>query len=60
MNAGEFLWLTGFAPENDDLERVNCEKAGEMGHHNCGLCPDHVKPRFVCGCWYDKERDDDH
>ena len=34
----------------DDLERVNCEKAGEFGHRWCGTCPEHKIPRLSCGC----------
>lgn len=40
----------GFMPENDDLDRVNCDEAGMPGHSQCGVCPEHKKPRFQCGC----------
>jgi hypothetical protein len=40
--------LTGFAPENDDLERANCENAGETGHLACGLCSTCGKPTWTC------------
>lgn len=40
----------GTNPINDDLERVNCQEAGAVGHFQCGVCPDHNKPRFMCGC----------
>ena len=44
MNAKEFKELTGCAPVDDDLERVNCKNAGEPGHSSCGLCPLCKKP----------------
>lgn len=31
-----FRAATGRAPEDDDLERSNCLKAGELGHWCCG------------------------
>jgi hypothetical protein len=40
----------GREPVHDDLERVNCNRVGELGHWQCGVCPDHDKPRFECGC----------
>lgn len=42
--------MTDREPERDDLERVNCDKAGEFGHFMCGICAEHTKPRFECGC----------
>ncbi len=50
MDAEEFKELTGINPIQDDLERVNCDKAGMLGHWQCGLCVEHNKPRFQCGC----------
>lgn len=50
MDAKEFEERTGRPPENDDLERVNCAKAGEPGHHFCGWCGDHNRPMYECGC----------
>lgn len=32
----QFRKATGFAPEQDDLERCNCDKAGQLGHFHCG------------------------
>lgn len=32
----QFEKATGFPPENDDLERVNCPEAGKLGHWSCG------------------------
>lgn len=36
ITAEFFEQATGRAPKNDDLERCNCEQAGEMGHQFCG------------------------
>jgi len=46
----QFFKATGHTPVNDDLERVNCEKAGEFGHMSCGWCEEHNQPEFYCGC----------
>ena len=46
----EFTEKAGFAPDQDDLRRANCQLAGETGHWHCGWCAEHDKPRFVCGC----------
>ncbi len=51
MDAAEFTRRTGQEPKNDDLQRVNCSTPGKVGHFFCGWCPDHNKPRFMCGCW---------
>lgn len=50
MDATEFEVKTGRPPELDDLERVNCSKAGNFGHFCCGWCDDHDEPMFQCGC----------
>lgn len=34
----------------DCAERIACKKAGSIGHFQCGVCFDHNKPRFLCGC----------
>lgn len=44
-----FIQKVGHPPENDDLIRVNCPEAGNVGHYQCGWCPTCDKPRFVCG-----------
>lgn len=36
ITAEYFMQATGRAPEDDDLERCNCAKAGQMGHFSCG------------------------
>ena len=45
-----FLEKVGRAPKNDDLERCNCELAGEDGHFMCGWCNLCDLPRFSCLC----------
>lgn len=42
-----FRLATGHWPEQDDLERCNCEKAGEIGHDCCGWDKDRGLPRFI-------------
>jgi hypothetical protein len=37
-------------PVHDDLERVNCDRVGEPGHWQCGICDNHSRPRFECSC----------
>lgn len=41
--------------ENDDFERANCPKSGEIGHWQCGWCSEHDQPRFQCGCLLKKQ-----
>lgn len=48
--ADDFRAMTGSGPVGDDLDRLNCEKAGLPGHRYCGFCDGHKVPRFVCGC----------
>ena len=50
MTAAAFAAKTGRPPELDDLERVNCAKAGQIMHWQCGWCAEHDSPRFECGC----------
>ncbi len=45
-SAEDFAYNVGYQPEVDDLERVNCEQAGEICHKQCGLC-DHNRPKFL-------------
>lgn len=51
ITAEEFRKIFGYDPEWDDLERVNCEKAGTIGHMQCGWCPKHNVPRLNCFCF---------
>ena len=48
ITAEEFEAIAGRPPENDDLERVNCPKAGELLHMYCGYCATCGKPRILC------------
>ena len=49
MNAAEFEAKTGRKPEDDDLDRANCNKAGNVNHFTCGWCLPCDLPRFQCG-----------
>ena len=55
MNATTFAERFGTAQLDDDLERVNCDRVGTIGHQQCGLCPTHNRPRFSCGCLATKD-----
>jgi hypothetical protein len=48
MTREEFIAVVGRDPEIDDLDRVNCKTVGEPGHLQCGICPVHERPRFLC------------
>ena len=52
----QFKKATGYEPKDDDMERVNCVRIGDVGHISCGWCNNHKKPRFVCGCITTKEK----
>ena len=56
MTYDEFTKATGREPINDDLERANCAKAGQAGHHCCGICGVCFLPRFECKCQKLKEQ----
>ena len=47
MNELEFHVIVGRPPVQDDLERANCDKAGQMGHWFCGTCPTCGSPIFL-------------
>ena len=54
ITSEQFKQATGREPEYDDMERVNCADAGQIGHYACGWCR-HDRPYFTCaGCM--KER----
>ena len=36
LTEAEFEKHTGRKPENDDMERVNCQVCGTPGHNFCG------------------------
>lgn len=50
MSRETFIAMTGREPQQDDLNRVNCEQEGEIGHGSCGWCHIHNAPRFQCVC----------
>jgi hypothetical protein len=47
ITAEHFRERVGREPENDDLERSNCPKAGEPGHFCCGWDADADLPEFM-------------
>jgi hypothetical protein len=55
VSAEDFKKMTGVEPVQDDLERVNCERAGSRGHQYCGLCHTGKHPNFMCECIKDEE-----
>ncbi len=44
ITAEQFKEATGHEPFNDDLERCNCEKAGQLLHMSCGW--NHIGKKF--------------
>lgn len=58
MTPEQFLERFGKVPEDDDIQRAICPQAGEVGHRNCGICPTHDKPRFMCGCLHTESKPD--
>jgi hypothetical protein len=55
MTAEQFTKATGAEPINDDLDRCNCDKAGEIGHWYCGWDAEANLPIFM----YDGRRIED-
>lgn len=49
ITAEKFKEATGREPEDDDLERCNCGKAGQMGHFMCGWNSKLNLPVFMAG-----------
>lgn len=49
ITAEYFLQATGYPDSNDDLERVNCPKAGQPGHTSCGWNWSWNRPVFEVG-----------
>lgn len=49
ITAEQFEKATGQKSEKDDLERCNCNKAGELGHLMCGWNKTANLPVFMCG-----------
>jgi hypothetical protein len=49
ITAKYFEERVGRPPKDDDLERCNCRKAGQLGHHFCGWDMLAELPRFMAG-----------
>lgn len=49
ITAKYFERATGHEPEQDDLERCNCDKAGSIGHESCGWNFKKNAPVFMVG-----------
>jgi hypothetical protein len=49
ITAQRFFAATGNWPEQDDLERANCNARNSVDHTFCGWCEKHDKPRSQCG-----------
>lgn len=46
--AEQYEYRYGRPPEHDDLERINCDCAGDPGHRQCGWCVECNGPRMFC------------
>lgn len=46
VTRSQFKAATSFSPEQDDLERCNCDKAGQLGHFMCGWDEKRNLPNF--------------
>ena len=60
FTAADFDRATGRPPTDDDLERANCSKAGEIGHMNCGWCYTSNLPKFQCHWCFTSQPHEDH
>lgn len=49
ITAKMFKHATGYEPVDDDLERVNCSKAGQLAHVSCGWDHERNMPVFMPG-----------
>jgi len=47
ITAEQFKKATGQDPIQDDLERCNCPKAGQLGHYSCGWNHEQNLPQFM-------------
>lgn len=45
----KFIAATGSEPKQDDLERCNCDKAGQFTHTMCGWNEEFDLPQFMVG-----------
>jgi hypothetical protein len=48
ITEAKFTEALGRPPGYDDMERANCADVGKPGHHFCGWCHVHDKPRWLC------------
>lgn len=55
ISAEKYEHATGHPPERDDLERCNCDKAGQPGHTQCGWNNHADLPVFMAGVETNKE-----
>jgi len=46
------VWKRKESPHEDDKRaQIDCDRVGNDGHHLCGICDIHYKPRYECqGC----------
>lgn len=58
ITAAMFEAATGDKPVNDDLERSNCDKAGEFGHFFCGWCEEENLPMFMADPKYARKQEE--
>ena len=49
ITAEDFKRRVGKKPHNDDLERCNCDRQGEIGHWQCGWNKQKDLPVFMVG-----------
>jgi hypothetical protein len=47
ITAEQYEAAVGHPPEQDDLERSNCDKAGQIGHECCGWDHERNLPEFI-------------
>ena len=47
ITAEQFRAAVGFDPQDDDLERCNCDQVGKPGHMFCGWDKSRNMPRFI-------------
>lgn len=57
ITAEKFIACTGYEPVDDDLDRCNCDKAGQIGHELCGWDKKRDMPNFLLGVSLIKERE---
>ena len=51
ITSEQYKEAVGVDPKDDDLERCNCEKAGEVGHWSCGWDKITNLPVFLSGAF---------